>query len=410
MQAPGNFQAETFTKRHRQPTLILVGASVRAAAQSACQAGFSVIGIDSFGDTDTLQACDHHHQLAGPDLPPAALQFASLPAMQVGGMQDEAAVLKSLGTKHPLLGPPLTLRNQLQQPAFLREVAGQSGLRFPPDQHPAPTRWLQKRFGMSGGLGVSWAKGPNLATSADNDNRPCSPFYFQQWIAGRAYGATFLSDGQSCCLIGICRSAFTRCGGKPFVYAGSAGPAPLPHRVVDKLQRLGRSLSRQGLRGLFNADFIVDRSGQVWLLEVNPRWSGSSELVERSMRQQRRLESDESLIGLAVTALQSQSGWLAERCQRLQTPLSQRHRPIHVKRIVFSRQDLVMDLPSIACCIDNQTDESLNIDLCDVPAPQTNIRAGQPILSLLARIDMHQAQNPMQRLRRCINCVQEGGV
>ena len=37
--------------------LILHGASVRAAAQSAQAAGFAVFGIDLFGDTDALAAC-----------------------------------------------------------------------------------------------------------------------------------------------------------------------------------------------------------------------------------------------------------------------------------------------------------------------------------------------------------------
>ncbi len=40
--------------------LILVGASVRAAAQSAARAGFQVTGIDLFGDIDTVAACQNY--------------------------------------------------------------------------------------------------------------------------------------------------------------------------------------------------------------------------------------------------------------------------------------------------------------------------------------------------------------
>ena len=62
MQPPATISGESEAETVRSP-LILVGASVRAAAQSAQTAGFSVIGIDLFGDTDTLRACDRYHRL-----------------------------------------------------------------------------------------------------------------------------------------------------------------------------------------------------------------------------------------------------------------------------------------------------------------------------------------------------------
>ncbi len=140
--------------------------------------------------------------------------------------------------------------------------------------------------------------------------RPCRPLggtlpsvllsraYLQRWVPGRTFGATFLSDGSSASLLGVCSGRFTKHAGRPFVYAGSLGPVALGEEFTEPMERMGAHVVQQSaLKGLFNVDLIID--GEViWLLEVNPRWSASCELIERAMTDAARLSPRESLIGL----------------------------------------------------------------------------------------------------------------
>jgi predicted ATP-grasp superfamily ATP-dependent carboligase len=51
--------------------------------------------------------------------------------------------------------------------------------------------------------------------------------------------------------------------------------------VLASLGRFATTVAQStGIRGLWQADFQIDPKGQLWLLEINPRWSASMELHE----------------------------------------------------------------------------------------------------------------------------------
>jgi predicted ATP-grasp superfamily ATP-dependent carboligase len=51
--------------------------------------------------------------------------------------------------------------------------------------------------------------------------------------------------------------------------------------VHASLERFAKIVAQEtGIRGLWQADFQIDPQGQLWLLEINPRWSASMELHE----------------------------------------------------------------------------------------------------------------------------------
>ncbi len=70
-------------------TVVLIGASIRSAAQSAKRAGFRVLGIDHFGDIDTRQACQEfwilNEFVTNPD---AIRRFQKFPHFVVGGLNS----------------------------------------------------------------------------------------------------------------------------------------------------------------------------------------------------------------------------------------------------------------------------------------------------------------------------------
>src|SRR5690606_32762933 len=58
-------------------------------------------------------------------------------------------------------------------------------------------------------------------------------------------------------------------------------PWKLPALYAPQLAQAGEVLASQfGLRGLFGVDFIFDGQ-QIWIIEINPRVTAASEVVER---------------------------------------------------------------------------------------------------------------------------------
>lgn len=360
-----------------------------------------MLGVDLFGDTDAVEACVRHVCLERFD------DLASLPpvrggsVMQVGGFEGERGVLEQLSQRYRLLGPSIAMRTELDDPRYLRHLAGESGLRFPVFSSVGRSpdgQWLIKRTGHSGGIGVSWASDANV------ERLPAPEGYLQEWIGGRPLGATFLCDGESARLLGVCRSIFTRAGGRPFLYAGSFGPVRLPDQSTRSLQRLGEWLNRQGMLGLCNVDVILDRDGECWLLEVNARWSGSSEVVERSLQSRGALGAKESLIEKAWQACRRSAGALMTGDESTATA---GHSTL--KRIVYARRDCRIDRKRLATGVADWTGRPFPIELCDLPADQTIVKKGEPILSVIATFEAGERRLPRgtsRRLREWVRFVQ----
>jgi predicted ATP-grasp superfamily ATP-dependent carboligase len=389
--------------------IVLVGATVRAAAQSAARAGFCVTGLDRFGDADTLQACHRHFVINGgnDELDRLASQCAGIRVMQVGGLISHQGLIRRLEQVSPLLGPSPSVCDRLRDEAGLRSLARQAGICFPATlESPSATSgqslkggngWLCKQRASCGGLGVRW-----FVDRRDTDHNE----RIQQWIPGRSFGATLLSDGKEVRLLGVCRSLFTRHPDRPFVYAGSLGPIPILPSTTDSLRRLGRCVvEATGLRGLWNVDYLLDADERVWLLEINPRWSGSSELIERGLLDLQQLESTESLLGLAVAACErNESQSVAEPDPIDGTQPSDNESAaqaaMYLKRIVFAPVDMRLDRSSI--------DGLVGSNACyhDVPADGTVIRRREPVMTVITKID-RTADQPMRSHRVMLSKLRE---
>ena len=379
----------------------LIGASVRAAAESARLAGFEVTGLDQFGDEDTRSACQRYLSLDGEmlrrDDPASPIENSiarignEMPLISVGGLSGSRRWLDSL----PLLAPWPQQREAAEHvrvldclsaatagtlfsiPAFSSAaVSSASDADFETDLD-AGTRWLCKQLDSSGGLGTSWIGDGRTATRNQ---------VMQEWVSGRPFGATLLSNGSEVVLLGVCRSRFTRKGRFPFVYCGSLGPVSISPRVEQGLIELAQRISLvTGLRGLFNLDFVADPAGPLWLLEINPRWSGSSELIERHLRVRR---PEISLFSLLMDGL---NGCPLNRFVR-DTPSVSGDGPVFFKRIVFARRPVRFDRDAIERQL--RAGETLH----DIPCTGRLIRRGEPVCTLIRVLDGKQ-KDPMLRHR-----------
>jgi uncharacterized protein len=109
--------------------------------------------------------------------------------------------------------------------------------------------------------------------------------YYQQFIPGRVFGASFIDSDSGARLLGVARQLIdcSWTGAPRFHYAGSIGPIPLTEARRQELLRLGDLLATEfELQGWFGVDFIIDDQQRLWILEVNPRYTASMELLEHA--------------------------------------------------------------------------------------------------------------------------------
>ena len=370
-------------------TTVLVGVSVRSAAQSLARAGRRCIAVDQFGDQDTRRIADQVFVVrTGDELHEAVSRFAGQPVVCVGdwpGMIDalvDPANSRQTSCTSELL-VPVQVWDKASDLALTEAAAARSGLSFPATIAAADagifdgkhrdgicrtadlTRYLIKDITRSGGMGVRWLRSSDC-------NFASSIIVQQAWVAGRAYGASFLADDSGTRLLGICRSLFCRIGDRPFVHSGSVGPVNcFSQAQSDRLLVAAEYVATtSGLRGIFNIDFIVDVSQQIYLLEVNPRWSSSSEIIERSLT--------DSSISLMETSMQAVAGESVASDGTASLSIeSGRH---WIKRVVFARQQLSFDFESIA-----KTANRFG-QLCDIPADGLVIEKGHPVATLIAEV------------------------
>ena len=347
--------------------IILLGASVRAAGQSARRAKLNVIGVDQFHDVDSAEACQKFYRIAGvSDCRRLAHSIEPSNLIVCGGVSDDW--VDEFRQRHCLLGPSRQTRSMLNDTGMLSDLARQASVLFPTTQQDFPNRsgrWLSKQPDKSGGLGVMWACETQRGQSR----------VYQSWVEGKRFGATFMGFGCRAALLGVCRSLHTRIGNRPFVYAGSYGPVTINSETKRQLTMLGREVVSQfSLYGLFNIDFVVDRYRQLWLLEINPRWSGSSELIERALAPA-VASAEFSLFDLHYRCLSRNQSQLDSICGALRDgcPTDRRW----IKKIIFATHDGVF-------IDDSNEDIETRTRFADIPRDGTRLVRGSPVMTVIS--------------------------
>lgn len=267
------------------PSLLLVGASTRAAAFSARRAGFRPICLDHFADADTLAVARVHPVR---DYPRGILDglpsLPTCPAAYVGAIENEPAVLRALAERGPLLGNPADIVATVRDPARLAEGLASIrqphlGVRHADDPPPRDGRWVLKPLRTAAGRRIAvWD-----AQAAALDE----PHYFQERAAGEAFSAVFVAppDRSDVRFVGITQQVVgvPWLNASAFAWCGSVGPVSLTVQQEQTVRRIGNFLSWNfGLCGLFGLDFILDGDGVPRITEVNPRYPASTEVLEHA--------------------------------------------------------------------------------------------------------------------------------
>lgn len=359
--------------------LWIAGASARAAAFSAIRGGISPITADLFADLDLAAQCP---AVMVEDYPRglAALSRkvpAGAPWMYTGALENSPDLVDAIAADRPLWGNPGKVLRAVRDPQCLTAELGEFGLNgcpveVDPAKVPTDGSWLVKPRRSAGGTRIERWRG-------ELGDRRAGEVYFQQSIEGRACSAVYISaesekDGylaSGTILLGVTEQLLGAVcpwlHATAFQYAGSLGPLSLAEEEDKAWRSIGWRLGlRFGLVGLWGVDAIVNDAG-IWPVEVNPRYTASTEILERAG-------------GFSAVKLH------AEACRRPVLPgdLPAFPATCHAKAILFAARDSRVPAELVRQGLEANS-EPLEPNVADIPRADTELSAGMPVLTCLAR-------------------------
>lgn len=280
----------------------MIGGTARAVSHSLHRAGIRVAVLDRFGDEDLIGHRIHHthpirsREFLRVDWPRAVEGSGAYGWLYTGGWENSPRHLKQISNTLTLFGNSAETVTEVRNPqvvsSWLTSVGFPSAWNFDEHLPSTPGNWILKPRKSVGGQHVR-----RLSSSNGNGN-----FIWNRWrkrggviqreIFGQPLGISFLAKNVSgeqnaapstCILLGVCQSltCYASLQSHEFGYCGSIGPLSLESNIRKDLERLGVELTnRFNLRGVFGVD-AIRVGGEIWILEINPRFSASMELIER---------------------------------------------------------------------------------------------------------------------------------
>src|SRR5262245_1916067 len=264
-------------------------------ADSAARAGFDVTAIDAFADLDQHPGV-RALSLGDTFSPGSAARMAQTISCDAvaytANFENHPHAVDLLAEGRALWGNSSEVLRRVRDPRVLSRTLSRRGLavpevceppvplrRSPQSPAPSPTspsRWLLKRYASGGGHGIhEWRNGMAVTAGA----------YLQEFIDGTPCSIVFVAAGGRAVPIGFTRQLIGdgRFGSSGFRYCGNILTASgQDDEVLDAARAVMVAVCEEfGLVGVNGIDLIV-RNGVPYLIEVNPRWCASMELIERA--------------------------------------------------------------------------------------------------------------------------------
>ena len=349
----------------RPGAVLIVGVSTRALAESASRAGYACVSVDAFGDLDQKArvenvgiARDLGRKYSATAAVAVGRRWPAASAAYVGNLENHPGVVRGLARGRRLLGnAPATLvqaRDPLAVAEAVRRAGGRAPLTLPGARAREATTgvgWLRKPRRGGGGSGVkAWMPGTPLRRDE----------VIQELVEGVLASAAFVADGRRAVLLGIARGlagdpAF---GARGYRYCGSVYPFHADPALRARLAAIADAVTAAfGLVGLNGIDFVL-RDGVPHVLEINPRYSASMELIER---------------GCGISVFEAHRAACDGSLPAAEPPAP---RDVLGKAVVYARRDVT---------VGDSERWLLRDDVRDVPVPGDRLRRGQPVCTVFAR-------------------------
>lgn len=298
--------------------ILVIGVDTAALAASAKKAGCNVFAADYFGDQDLKQTCRKTLSIATQktgnscgrlktnfspnrllDLAKKLLAENQIDAtLLASGLEDSPQVLAELNELIPIIGnPPKTIEKVRDKTKFFQEL---KKLAVP---HPktALARNLKegkqtakdigypvivKPLPSLGGAGVRKVKNRGKITKVFQQTISSSRgVLIQEFVSGKDASVSFLSSKEATMILTLNEQllGIEEVGQKePFGYCGNIVPASASSALVDACEDVVQKIaSRFGLVGSNGVDLVISEDGIPFVVEVNPRFQGTLECVER---------------------------------------------------------------------------------------------------------------------------------
>jgi predicted ATP-grasp superfamily ATP-dependent carboligase len=369
-------------------------------AELAVRAGHEAVALDRFGDLDLRRLCPSVsvlRDLGGRGGMAALVEAAEeiqAPSLIYGaGLENKPELVARLATGRKLLGCPPETLERVRDPARLGASLRAAGLAYPatfaasdapqraertsstfaardaagPPERTSSTfatrgargraersrRWLRKPVRGGGGRGVREWRGGALRGEV----------VVQEHISGLACSAAAVADGRSATVLGVSEQLIGHrgFGARGYGWCGNLVPPRLGDTQRRALAAAARAICSHlalafGLRGLFGVDLVWDGE-RAWVVEVNPRPTGSLECVEAAHD-----------VGVFAAHLDGCAGRLPSIAP------AQAPRRAAGKAILFATRDVRV----------GDTRDWPARDIRDVPHPGERIAAGAPTCTLVS--------------------------
>ena len=368
----------------------MIGVDSVSLAASAKRAGYEVFAVDHFGDQDLKRVCRESlsaiKQRPGRGCgyldrdfsPEFLLQSAKVllkryeidAALLSSGLDDSSDILFELNELVPILGNhPNIIGKTRDKAVFFREL-DRIGVSHPETavvEDLEEARKESKDIGYPivvkpsrgfGGTGVRKAEAfPQLKRAFRDASFLDEKVLIQEYISGIHASASLISSIKGVVALTVNEQliGMQEFGQRaPFGYCGNVVPLSVSRSVANECKSVVGGVAQHfGLVGSNGVDLVISRQGVPYVIEVNPRFQGTLECVER-------------VLGMNIVEAH------ARACVQGSLPTISQRTPISCARFVlFAPQRLIA--PEL-----NAFEGAR-----DIPLPGVIVEEGEPLCSLI---------------------------
>ncbi len=269
-----------------KPKIIIAALSSRVYVEAAVRAGYDVIAIDAFVDTDVktlvidwFQIDLIENQLDGDQLVAILdkLDLQDFVGFCYGaGFEKKPSVLEHVSERLPILGNMPSTIEQCKSPAMFFATCDQLQIPYPDvaDVMPAePVGWIVKQIGGSGG--------GHIKPLTDSVITHQAGLYYQKKQVGISISCLFIASNLGVDVIGINEQWLDENEMELYRYGGAVSQANVSQKAKSRLIMYVTQLAKNfSLIGINSCDAICD-GNDVYVLEINPRLSATMDLYKR---------------------------------------------------------------------------------------------------------------------------------
>jgi predicted ATP-grasp superfamily ATP-dependent carboligase len=369
----------------------VVGIDTVSIANSAREAGYRIYATDYFGDMDLRRVCSGCEAIieqkrgkscgkmekkfkpeAFLKMVKSLLQKYEIDAILLSsGLDDFFDVLHNLEDLVPILGnSPEVIERVRKKPGFFKELK-RLGIAHPEtvivksvDEAKAVAveigyPIIVKPVRGFGGVGVRTAQNPKEIERAFFEaSLVTKDLLVQKFINGIHASVSFLATDKAVKvltlneqLLGL-RFLFQQ---EPFGYCGNIVPVYFANSTLESCKPITEKIaSHFGLKGSNGIDLVIPEKGRPHVVEVNPRFQGTLECVERVLRINLVKSHIDACLHSSLPTIKDKTSTF---CTRL---------------ILYAPKRIVVP------------DLTVFREVRDVPVPGTIIEKGEPLCSIIA--------------------------